>query len=86
MHEHGLPDETCQNYEAIDGVCKPYGVCETCDSGESPASFLPGTCAPVVNYTKYTLQEYGLVGSGEAAGGLLSRKVWRWGFVRSVNS
>ncbi|GAQ86878.1 Cysteine proteinases superfamily protein [Klebsormidium nitens] len=64
MHEHGLPDETCQNYEAIDGVCRPYGVCETCDPGNPPASFLPGTCAPVVNYTKYTLQEYGLVGTG----------------------
>lgn len=65
MHEHGLPDETCQNYEAIDGVCKPYGVCETCDPGNTPASFLPGTCKPVVNYTKYTLQEYGLVSTGE---------------------
>ena len=30
IHKNGVPDETCQNYEAIDGKCKPLGICETC--------------------------------------------------------
>ena len=30
IHKNGVPDETCQNYEAVDGKCKPLGVCETC--------------------------------------------------------
>jgi cathepsin X len=33
---NGLPDETCQNYEAVDGVCKPYGICENCEPGGEP--------------------------------------------------
>ena len=40
--EYGIPDETCQNYEAVDGECKPYGICETCTPGASPQPFLPG--------------------------------------------
>ena len=55
----GLPDETCQNYEAVDGKCDPYGRCETCEPGTDPAPFLPGTCAPVVSYTKYTVGDFG---------------------------
>jgi cathepsin X len=38
-HLVGIPDETCQNYEAKDGVCKPLGRCETC----SPK----GGCTPI---------------------------------------
>jgi cathepsin X len=32
MEQHGLPDETCQNYEAVDNLnpCDTLGVCETC--------------------------------------------------------
>ena len=33
IHDNGIPDETCQNYEAQDGKCKPLGVCETCSPG-----------------------------------------------------
>ena len=28
IRDHGLPDETCQNYEAKNGECKPYGKCK----------------------------------------------------------
>jgi len=62
--EHGIPDETCQNYEAIDGECKPYGVCETCSPGPDMKHFLPGTCSPIKNYTKWTLGDYGYVNGG----------------------
>ena len=30
MHRHGVPDQTCQAYEAENQKCKPVGVCETC--------------------------------------------------------
>ena len=33
MADKGLPSETCQNYEAVDGQCEPYGKCETCAPG-----------------------------------------------------
>ena len=46
---HALVDARAraQNYEAVDGECKPYGVCETCSPG-------PGGAAgpPVKNCTK----------------------------------
>lgn len=33
IHKHGIPDETCQNYEADDRDCKPLGICENCSPG-----------------------------------------------------
>lgn len=30
MAANGIPDETCQNYEAVNMECAPFGVCETC--------------------------------------------------------
>ena len=30
IHRHGLPDETCQNYEARNGECTPIEICENC--------------------------------------------------------
>jgi cathepsin X len=62
--EHGIPDETCQNYEAVDGECAPYGVCETCEPGAPPDPFLPGSCAPVKDYRRWTVSEYGRVHGG----------------------
>ena len=70
MSTFGLPDETCQNYEAKDNLnpCDPQGdttgVCETCSPGSSgPGS--PGTCTKIENPQMYTLDSYGYVLSGE---------------------
>ena len=63
MEQHGLPDETCQNYEAINGLnkCKPLGVCETCSSSKG--------CSQVKNPTLWTVAEYGTVlGTGTPPG------------------
>ncbi|QDZ23427.1 papain cysteine proteinase [Chloropicon primus] len=75
--QYGIPDETCQNYEAVDGECHPYGICETCDPGAPPKPFLPGTCTPVKNYTSWTVDSYGHVLSGpnkDVKGNLLSKQ------------
>ncbi len=65
MEQEGLPDETCQNYEATnDGNdCKPLGVCETCVPN--------GTCTQIKQPALWTLGEYGYVLGGadvDAAG------------------
>ena len=61
MEENGLPDETCQNYEATDDFpCKPTGVCETCAPGKG--------CTKIESPPMWTLSEYGYaISSKEAA-------------------
>lgn len=59
MHQRGVPDETCQNYEAVDGECAPYGVCENCSPGKKRDET---NCVAVKNYTRWSVAEYGSVG------------------------
>ncbi len=69
MEQEGLPEETCQNYEAADNDCKPNGVCEDCTLDNSGKS----VCTAVTNFSKWTLDGYGLVlgGSQRDASGAL---------------
>ena len=64
MSETGIPEETCQNYEAVNGDCKPMGICETCVPGDTPDTFLPGKCTPVTNFSHWYVEEYGMVNAG----------------------
>lgn len=52
-HEQGIPDETCNNYEAVDQDCNAMTQCKTC----SPS----GDCVALSNYTRYKAKEYGSV-------------------------
>lgn len=51
IHKHGIPDETCQNYEAVNGECRPLGICETC---------MPGSgCSAVDKHPTYWVGDFG---------------------------
>jgi cathepsin X len=73
VQEHGIPDETCQNYEAIDGECKPYGICETCQPSKDGSK----NCTAIRKFKKWTLAEYGKVLGGsdyDVSGAHLTKK------------
>jgi len=55
-HEHGIPDETCNNYQAINQECSPMNACGTCTPN--------GDCAAIKDYKVYRVGDYGRV-SGE---------------------
>jgi len=56
-HQKGIPDETCQNYEAKDGRCNPLGVCRTCSPGAN--------CSAVTTYEKWYVGDYGGVSGAD---------------------
>ena len=53
-HTTGLVDETCTNYEAIDGDCSPFNVCRNCRHSD-------GKCFPVEQYPVYKVSQFGQV-------------------------
>jgi len=49
--KYGIPDETCNNYQAKDEKCTAEAACYTCDP--------TGKCAPVTKYKSMRVSEYG---------------------------
>lgn len=64
-HNRGIPDETCQNYEAKDMECKPLGICENCVPNSSPAGNFTSTCTPVDTHPLYYVGDFGVVSGAD---------------------
>jgi cathepsin X len=52
VYKNGIPDVTCQQYQAVNMECSDINMCMNCDPGGTP-------CYAVQNYTKITLSEFG---------------------------
>jgi len=56
--ESGIPDETCNNYQAINQDCTAFNHCGTCPPD--------GSCYAISKYTKYMVGDYASInGVGE---------------------
>jgi len=53
FHLRGVPDETCNNYQAKNEECTSEAKCSTC--------YPNGTCGAIENYATWRVSEFGLV-------------------------
>jgi len=66
-HKSGIPDETCNNYQAKNQECNAFDQCGTCTPD--------GTCPSISTYTHYMVGDYGPI-DGVAA---MQAEIWARG-------
>ena len=49
-HDHGIPDESCNNYKAVNQDCSAFAECGACNSTG---------CHAIPNYSVWKAKEYG---------------------------
>jgi len=57
-HDHGLVDETCNNYQAKDQDCTDFNTCGTCTPD--------GNCNPITTQKLYKVGDYGSISGAPA--------------------
>eukprot|EP01038_Epipyxis_sp_PR26KG_P013566 gene13566-18206_t len=58
VYKNGIPDTTCQQYQAKNMACSAINTCMNCDPSAG--------CSAVTNYPKITISEYGSVKGDDA--------------------
>jgi cathepsin X len=64
IHRHGVPDQTCQQYVARNGRCRPLGVCETCSPTQQTGPE-NGNCTAVADPELWYVGDHGGVSGAD---------------------
>ena len=56
VYHNGIPDDTCNVYQATDLPCEPENICKNCFGPPENS-----TCIPQTRYRKYFIKEFGSV-------------------------